>query len=152
MNQNEAIPSARVKLFLVPAGSGDTIALGLVEDCSARNDQDSENFKTIGEPIPPDNVTNFEQGRIRWGKVYQANDVQRGIYAPRVAEFTSYESFDLLALDPKDNKPIFLAVGCRPNSVDFTARGGASPREQYDGICRVVLFGQEIQTALAQAA
>lgn len=151
-NQNEPIPSCRVKLFLVPPGGGDTIPLGLVEDFSAENTYDSENPKVIGEPIPPDNWVNFGQGRIRWTKVHQLNDEQMAVIAPRVAEFTSFQSYDLLALDPKDSKPIKLAVGCLPASLQFMARGGVAPRDNYDGICRIVLHGQEIQQALSQAA
>lgn len=145
--EHEPIPSARVKLYVVPPGGGAAILVGLVEDFSTSMQYRSENFMAVGEPIPPDNVTNFGDGRLRWGKVHQLNNELQQVIAPQVATFTQYDAFDLLALDPKDNKPIKYVLGARADSLEFLARGGAAPRENFQGICRAVLHGDEISKA-----
>lgn len=149
--QNEAIPSARVKVFLVPpAGTGrQPLPVGLVEDVSVPGTYRSENFTTVGDSHPVDSVVNFMEGAVRFTKVYQDNDDVNRTIVPRMDEFASYSTFDLLAVDPKDNRPIVMAQGCLPQNLDFNARGGMAPRMQYSGICRAVLRGAELQQAMA---
>ena len=150
---NETIGSSRVKAFLVPPeGSGASpLPIALVEDYSARNQYDSENFKTIGSARPPGNVVNFHEGGVRLRAVYQQNDAVLDIIRPRLKEFDCYENFGILTVDPKDNKPIAFAEGCLPSSLSFEVQGGRAPRISYDGICKSVLFGEEIQESRAAA-
>lgn len=146
---NEAIPSSRAKLFVLPADGGQPIPLGLVEDVSATKVIASENFQTVGDPVTPDNVSNIEQGRIRWGKVHLVNPDEMSKITPRIQKWTQFRSFNLLAIDPVTNDPIFLAVGCRPESVDLNFRGGAAARQNFQGLCRYVLTDSEVKQAAA---
>lgn len=149
MQPQEAIPSCRVKLFILPAGSTDSLPLGLCEDFSANKQIASENIRSIGSPVVPDNVSNIEEGRFRWGKVYQTDEALRRAITPTIREWTEFKAFNLLALDPVDNTPIAMLVDCRPDSVDFTVRGGAAARQNYTGICRFIMLGDEVQQAAA---
>jgi hypothetical protein len=152
-NQVEPIPSARVKPFLVPpTGGGDPIPLGLVEDISFPDSFMPENFRTIGESHPPDNVLNFVEGRVRFTKVWQSSDVVLDTLRPRIAEFTAFKSFGLLILDPVDNKVLAFAIGCLPEQLEFTDRGGSAPRLNFSGVARYILFAGETAAALAAAA
>lgn len=149
--KDEAIPSARVKVFLVPPqGSGrDPLPIGLVEDTSLDQRFRSENLPALGDPHPVDNVVNMEDGSVSFNAVYRDNPDVLRVIAPRIAEFTSYERFDMLVLDPKDNKPIKMAKGLIPENLRFNAQAGRAPRLQYSGICLVVLSGEEVSQALA---
>jgi len=149
MQPQEAIPSCRVKLFILPADQTDTLPLGLCEDFSANKQIASENFRTVGTGVVPDNVSNIEEGRFRWGKVFQIDEALRAAITPTIREWSSFKPFNLLALDPVDNMPICMLVGCRPDSLDFNARGGAAARQNYTGICRYIMLGDEVQQAAA---
>jgi len=152
-NQTEPIPSARVKAFLVPpSGGGDPLPLGLVEDISLQDSFMPENFRTVGESHPPDNVLNFVEGRIRFTKVWQSSDSILDTLRPRIAEFTAFKSFALLIIDPVDNKVIAFAIGCLPEQLEFTDRGGSAPRLNFSGLARYILTASETAVALAAAA
>jgi len=146
---NEAVPSSRVKLFILPADQSPPIPLGLCEDASATKVIASENFMTIGDPVVPDNVSNIEQGRVRWGKVHQVNPDVISKLTPRIQRWTQFQPFNVLAIDPDTNDPIWLAVGIRPESIDFNVRGGAAMRQNYQGLCRYVLTDAEVKEAAA---
>lgn len=148
-NATEALSSARVLLYVIPPeGGGEPLPLALVEDFTAGKRVRSENFPEVGRGTPRANVTNYNDGFLRWSKVYQlAPDLHEKI-APRVNEFSSYEAFDVMAVDERDNRPIKYCRGCRPESLDFTVRAGMAPRENYSGICLTVLGEDEIQEAL----
>ena len=149
MAATDPIPSSRVKLFILPADQSEPIALGLVEDFSATKNIASENFKTVGSSVVPDNVSNIEEGRVRWGRVFTPDPQYLAAVAPRIAEWNRFESFMVLAIDPDTNDPIALAVGVRPESLDFTVRGGAAARSNYNGLCRYGLLGAEVKHAAA---
>jgi hypothetical protein len=145
MPGQEPIPSCRVKLFVMPTDKTQPIPLGLVEDFSATKAIRSENFVTVGDVTPPDNVSNFEDARVRWGKVFQPDPQVLEAITPRIERWTKWKPFNLLALDPDTNEPIAAAIGVRPESIDFTVRGGAAARQQYSGICKKVLLGDEVK-------
>jgi hypothetical protein len=149
MLPNEAIPSCRVKLFILPAGQNDSLPLGLCEDFSGTKQIASENFRVVGHPVVPDNVSNTEEARFRWGKVHQVDEQLRAAITPTIREWASFKPFNLLALDPIDNTPIAMLVGCRPDSLDFNARGGTAARQNYTGIARYMMLGDEVQQAAA---
>lgn len=147
MAATDPIPSSRVKLFILAPDQSEPIALGLVEDFSASKNVRSENFLTVGSPVPPDNVSNIEEGRVRWGRVFTPDPQYLAAVTPRIADWTKFGAFNLLALDPDTNDPIALAVGVRPESLDFTVRGGSAARQNYSGLCRYVLLGSEVKQA-----
>lgn len=147
--ETEALSSARVLIYVIPPpGAGEPLPIALVEEFTASERFRSENLPEVGRGTPRTNVTNLKEGSLRWGKVYQlANDLHEKI-GPRVNEFSSYEAFDVMAVDERDNKPLKYCRGCRPESLDFTVRAGMAPRENYSGICLAVLGGDEIAEAL----
>lgn len=145
---NQAIASVRAKLYLIDPVDLEAVPINLVEDFAANQQHYPENFRTIGEPIPPDNVDNFMEGTVRWGRVHTLNPVLMRIIIPRVAAFTEHESFRVLALDPTDDEPIALCIGVRPQAFDLTLQGGRAARANYSGICRAVIHGEEIKEAL----
>lgn len=116
---------------------------------------DSELFKVLGSPYAPDGVVNFESGRVQLEAVYQDNSDILGTLAPRIAEFQSYERFDVLTSDPKDNRGITLAKGCLPQQLGFQATPGRAARLSFSGMAQVILRGDEIlqdSGAVASAA
>lgn len=149
-NEIEALSSARVLLYVIPPpGGGEPLPLALVEQFDANSRYRSENLPEIGRGTPRANVTNLKEGGFRWGKVYQLANRLHQLIGPRVNEFASYQAFDLMAVDENDNKPLIYLRGCLPESLDFTVRAGMAPRENYSGICLVILNGDEIAEALS---
>lgn len=146
---NEPIPSSRVKLFLLPRNSSQLLPLGFVEDFSAQMQYRSENIMEIGSFVPPDNVVNYGEGRVRWGKVHQVNPEVRRILAPTIANAVSFRQFSILAMDPVDNQPLALIVDALPEMIDLNVRGGAAARSNFSGIARFALFGDEVKEAAA---
>lgn len=146
---NEPIPSSRVKLFLIPRDSSQLIPLGFVEDFSAQMQYRSENIVEIGSLVPPDNVVNYGEGRVRWGKVHQVNPQVRAMLAPTISHPTDFQQFAVLAQDPVDNNPVALVVDVLPEMIDFNVRGGAAARSNFSGIARFALFGDEVREAAA---
>jgi len=144
--QHEAIPSSRAKVFLVPPDGSSPIPLALVEDFVASKVIRSENFESLGEPVPPDNVSNNEQGRVRWSKVHQLDSATLAVITPRIARWVAYEAFSILVLDPETNEPIALAVDVRANAFDLSMRAGQAVRANFDGLCRYVLLGDEVKS------
>lgn len=147
--QYEALSSARAKLFVLPADQSEPIPLGLVEEFSFQKPIRSENFMTVGSGVVPDNVSNIEEGRVRWGRVYTPDPAVLAAISPRIAQWTKFRPFNVLALDADTGDPIALCVGVRPESVDFSVRGGAAARQNYSGICRYVLVNDEVKQAAA---
>lgn len=152
MGPQEAIPSSRVKVFVIPQredGGRIPLLIALVEDLNVDKDIASENFLTLGTGVVLDNVENIEQGRVRWGKVHQLDPEYHRTVLPQIAKWTEHKPFDLLGVDPDTNAFIFLAVGVRPQVDSLVARGGSAVREQFSGICRYVARGEEIGKAAA---
>jgi len=141
----DAIPSSRVALFLLPKDGNTPIPLALVEDFAISKVIASENFQTIGVPVVPDNVSNIEQGRVRWGRVHQQDPTIQGAISPKIATWNQFQPFNLLAVDPESGDPVGMAIGVRPETLDFQVRGGAALRSNYTGLCRYVLTGPEVK-------
>lgn len=151
LGPTDAIPSARVALFILPKGGSAPIPLALCEDFAATKAIASENFRTIGTPVVPANVSNIEEGRIRWGKVHTQDPATLATITPLIATWTAHQPFNVLALDPDTGDPVAMAVGVRPESLDLQARGGAAIRQNYTGLCRYVLLGPEVKSGRAAA-
>lgn len=149
---NEAIPSVRVKCFLVPPTSTGRPALpiGLVEQIGLDARYRSELFTTVGDPHPVDGVVNFEDGAVNFGAVYEDNPDVLKVIVPAIDDFTRYEKFSILTVDPNDNAPITMAVGCLPERLQFRVDGGRAARLSYSGMAEVILRGAEITKAMGQ--
>lgn len=141
----DAIPSSRVALFVLPKDGSTPIPLALVEDFAVSKVVASENFTTIGVPVVPDNVSNIEQGRVRWGRVHQQDPTIQAAISPQIAQWNRFKPFNLLAVDPESGDPVAMAVGVRPETMDYQVRGGAALRSNYTAICRYVLTGPEVK-------
>ncbi|GEM_PF-5454153 len=148
MEDKRAISSVRSALFVVAPVTLDTTPLGYVENFTASKRHMAENIRSIGQPVPPDNVLNFEEGSLNWGRFLTRDPVLTAIITPRIAEFADYSSYDILAMDPDDGKALALAVGVLPQSFDVILRGGAAARNNYSAICRMILLDEEIQQSI----
>jgi len=141
---DQSIPSSLVEVFAVPPGGGAPVLLGIVEQFNATEQPASENLLGIGHFVAPDSVVNNTQGRVSWGRVHTINPTLLAIIRPVASRFATYKAFDLLAVDPSDGKPIFYCRGVLPESLDTQVANGRALRENYNGICREVLRGDEI--------
>ena len=61
-----------------------------------------------------------------------------------MAKYADYKEFDIVAVDPHDNKPIARLIGCRPQSLDSNVTNGRAMRENFQGLCRYLKRGAEI--------
>ena len=149
--KTEAIASVRVKCFLIPPASTGQAALpiGLVEQIGLDAQFRSELFTTVGDAHPIDGVVNFEEGRVNFGAVYRNDSDVLNVITPRIDDFTGYERFDILTVDPVDNKPIIMAKGVLPERFQFRVDGGRGARLSFTGMAEVILKGAEIERALA---
>jgi len=150
---NDSIPSSRAAIFVIPPQDGaEPIILGIVEDFSAVNQYASENLMAVGKFAAPDNVVNNVQARVRWGRVHKLTPTIQQTLAPQVAQFATYERFDVLAIDPVDGVPIARVVGVLPETLDINVTNGRAMRANYTGIARFVQHGQEVLEAPEAAA
>jgi hypothetical protein len=146
----EAVASSRAKLYLVPPAAGaDPIFLGLVEDVSFDKQIRVENIAEIGTGIVRQNVSNLEEGRVRWGKVHQVDPTTARVLYPQISRWTEYQPFAILLLDPVTNGPIAMAIDVRAETGTFMVRGGSAMRQNFTGICRYVLLDDEVKEAAA---
>lgn len=141
---NETIASSRCKLFMRPGDGGKATLMALVEDFSCTDQLTPEMLQGIGDFVPTDSVVNTMAGAFRWGRVHRLNRTILRTIKPEVARYAEYEEFEILAVDPKDNKPIARLIGCRPQSLDTSVSNGRSVRENYQGLCRYIKRGAEI--------
>lgn len=146
---NEPISSAQIELFILPGDRSPNLPLGLVENCRLGKRLTSEMYQTLGNPVPADGATNNEVGEVSWTKVHTVDDALMRTITPEIAKWTAFKPFNLLGIDPDTKDPIFLAVGCRPQSVDMNFQGGTSARHNYSATCRYVLLGGEVKKAAA---
>lgn len=145
---NDAIESARVLLYAVDNRLSESVELALIEQVVAGRAVRSDNVRAIGHPIPPTNVTNMEEGQVRWSRAYCLRpDIER-VIAPIISDWFQFKSFDLMGMDPEDGKLLFLAVGVRPTMLDFESRAGQYVRQNYTAICRAVLIGEQARRGL----
>lgn len=141
---DQSIPSSLLEIFAVPPLGGTPLSLGIVEDFSATEQYSAENLKSLGKFSPPDNVVNNVEGRIRWGAVHTLNSLRLSTIRPQLQRYAQFRSFDILAVDPSDGRPIWFCRGVLPESLDTTGTNGRALREQYSGICREIFRGAEI--------
>jgi hypothetical protein len=151
----EGIPSARVSLFVIPRRQGaQPIAVGFVEQFTATKRYAVEVINELGQGPGVDTIPNNENGMVGWGRVVKFADQNLlNETRQRISEWNNFNPFNLLAVDPETGKPIALAVGVAPESIDLQTQNGRAMRENYRGVCQKVLLGDEIsQAANAQAA
>lgn len=144
---NEAISSARTKIFLT-AANAPTIPPGIVEDISFSPVYASENLIGVGDIRPMDNVVNNTQGSIRFSAIFRDDPSVNDILRPRLENFVRFFRFDVLVIDALDNRTIVVAKGCLPTSFDITMTPGRAARLSYSGISQVILIGNEDSRAL----
>lgn len=145
---NKAVSSHRSLVFVINPTTLDTLPLTFVENFTAEKAVMSENFITVGSPIPPDNTINIEQGRISWTRVYTQTPELTRVITPRIKEYCQYQAYRLLVVDPCDGKAIALVIDALPEAFGILLTGGRAARSNYTGLCRVVLLEDEINEAI----
>lgn len=150
----DGISSARARLFIVPPDGSKPFSIGYVEQFRTDKRYQPDVINEIGQGPAVEVIPTTENGMVSWGRVRRFND-QAVLDAtrPRIAQWTKYRTYNLLVIDPDTGKSIALAVGIAPQSIDMTTQNGRAVRENYQGACKYVLTGDEIQeAALAEAA
>jgi len=139
----EVISSAQAALFLIPPGGGAAQLLGIVEDFSAENNYQSEQLKGLGNFLPVDGVVNGAMGTFRYGAVADLDPAKHNILVPDPARFSEWGPFDVLCIDPLDNKEIARLEKCLPTNNGLTMTDGRALRQNYSGVCAYVRKGEE---------
>jgi len=148
MEQNQSIASSRYKIYVVPRdGSIRSQLIALVEDFTLTDQLTPEMLIGIGDFTPSDSVVNTMTGMFRWGRVHRWNPELLQIIRPRVSTYAAYPEFDLLAVDPIDNKPIARAIGCRPQTLDTNVTNGRAVRENFNALCRFIQRFEEVNAS-----
>jgi hypothetical protein len=141
---NKVISSARALIFVVPATAGASPEfLQIVEDLRMGNDYDSEQLNGLGSGPAIDNSLNSMRGRLQWGRVPRMEQPVIDAIIPKVAQFTAYERFNVLAIDAVTGKGLATAVGVLPETFELGFQNGRAARENYRGGCLFVEFFEE---------
>lgn len=145
---NKVISSARALIFVVPASpDAQPEFLQIVEDLRMGNDYQSEQLHGLGSGPPMDNTINTMVGRLQWSRVPRMEQAIIDAIIPRVAQFTAFERFNVLAIDAVTGKGLATAVGVLPEAFELGFQNGRAARENYRGSCMFVEFFEETAQA-----
>lgn len=141
---NEAISSARSKVFLRRVGgAGPSLQVppGILEDLTFSPMYSSENLIGVGDIFPTDSVVNNTQASIRFSAVFKDDPDVNDTLRPRLSDFMSYGTFDILVMDELDGRGLFAAYACLPTSFDISLAPGRAVRLSFTGIARAFVVG-----------
>ncbi len=146
---NNIISSARALIFVVPGDGSDPAFLTIVEDLRMEKTYQGEILHGLGQGPGVDSALNNEQGMIQWGRVPQMEQRILDAIVPKIATWTAFERFNLLAIDAVSQKGIATAVGVIPSSLGLGFQNGRATRENYRGECLYIVVGDETAQAAA---
>lgn len=144
---NNVISSARALIFVVPGDGSDPVFLQIVEDLRMEKVYQGEILTGLGAGVGQDSALNNETGTVQWGRVPRMEQRILDAIAPRIAEWTSFERFNVLAIDAVTGKGLATAVGVIPASLGLGFQNGRATRENYRGDCLYIEIGEETAQA-----
>lgn len=131
-----ALSSSYVSIIAKTRKRPQGVLLGWVENFSINEQHIAELLRTVGRPLPKENIYHGKGGvSISWEGFYEADSqelVTQGI-TPGELELSAHEPIDVIYLHYKSGTVLGEAQRVLPNSVGINAGAQSTIRQSFSG-------------------